>query len=104
MAVQIVTFYQKENIIYNVFAYKTMYIKCMVRIFKKKILNKSDTESCLCSCFKNMPILRSVKVRVEVITRKLRWKNIILVFKHYFAMLKVCIFRTEIKVVYNENA
>lgn len=106
MAVQIVTFYQNENIIYTVFAYKTMYIKCMVRLLKKKILNKSDTESRLCSCFKNMQILRSVKVRIEVITRKLRRKNIILVFKPYFAMLKVYIFPTEINVsmVYNENA
>lgn len=74
--------------------------------FLKKILNKSDTESCLGTCFKNMSILQSVKVRIEVITRKLRRKNIILVFKHYLAMLKVCIFHTEIKVlvVYNENA
>lgn len=32
MAVQIVAFYQNENIIYTVFAYQTMYLKCMVRI------------------------------------------------------------------------
>lgn len=35
MAVKIVTFYQNENIIYTVFAYKTMYLKCMVRFFLK---------------------------------------------------------------------
>lgn len=51
----------------------------------------------LLSCFKNMPILRSVKVRIEVITRKLRQKEIVLVLKHYFVMLQVCIFHTEVK-------
>lgn len=47
MAVQIVAFYQNENIIYTVFAYQTMYLNCMVRIFfflKKEVLNKSDTD------------------------------------------------------------
>lgn len=45
MAVQIVAFYQNENIIYTVFAYQTMYLNCMVRIFLK-VLNKSDTDRC----------------------------------------------------------
>lgn len=52
MAVKFVTFNQNENIIYTVFAYKTMYLKCMVRFFlfffflknPPKVLNKSDTE------------------------------------------------------------
>lgn len=107
MAVQIVTFYQNENIIYTVFAYKTMYIKCMVRFFflKRDIKREWYWELLLVSvglfllsCFKNMPILRSVMVRTEVITRKLRRKDIVLVLKHCFVMLQVCIFHTEVKV------
>lgn len=76
MAVQIVTFYQNENIIYTAFAYKTMYIKCMVRIFLKKDIKREwywelllvSIGLFLLHSFKNMPILKSLKVRIEGIT------------------------------------